>query len=520
MRHRTLVGRKASVMVVAGFALLATLLALPSPAEASFPGKNGKIAIVRAGGIYTINPDGSGLTPITTGAAEPAWSPDGTRLAFRRNDGIYTSNADGSGATRIATGSVAQPAWSPDGTELVYVKFGACDPDDGSCDPPRLIRVNQDGSEARVILPAYGLRPDWSPDGTEIVYDGCEGSCGGENRNIWVVNAAGGGVRQLSGGEIQVEPAWAPNAARIVYEDRSRNPASSGLEIRNRDGSGARLINGTVGWWRGVEGAPSWSPDGTLIATPNRYGPCDPNCRSCTPTCYFDLFLVHPDGTGVTRITDFRDVMDADWQPIPINSYARPKVATPLEVSLVPAYQPCTAPKRTHGPSLGSGSCSPPAQASDELTLGAPDVNGKPVRATGRVEYAAQPGDVRITVTLKDIHERQTPLTDYTGEVRVRAPLRITDKLNTPHPGGPGAATVSDASLGATVSCTSTADPNAGSDCNLLTTANTLVPGTVTAGKRAVWGLGQVQVDDGGADGDADTASDNTLFMVQGVFVP
>ena len=62
--------------------------------------------------------------------------------------------------------------------------------------------------------------------------------------------------------------------------------------------------------------------------------------------------------------------------------------------------------------------------------------------------------------------------------------------------------------------------PTQGANCNLLTTANTLVPGTVTGGKRAVWGLGQVQVDDGGADGDADTAGDNTLFMVQGVFVP
>ena len=38
--------------------------------------------------------------------------------------------------------------------------------------------------------------------------------------------------------------------------------------------------------------------------------------------------------------------------------------------------------------------------------------------------------------------------------------------------------------------------------------------------KRAVWQLGKVQVYDGGADGDADTAGDNTLFMEQGLFVP
>jgi hypothetical protein len=39
-------------------------------------------------------------------------------------------------------------------------------------------------------------------------------------------------------------------------------------------------------------------------------------------------------------------------------------------------------------------------------------------------------------------------------------------------------------------------------------------------GKRAVWTLGKVEVYDGGSDGDADTAGDDTLFMEQGLFVP
>jgi hypothetical protein len=42
----------------------------------------------------------------------------------------------------------------------------------------------------------------------------------------------------------------------------------------------------------------------------------------------------------------------------------------------------------------------------------------------------------------------------------------------------------------------------------------------VIEAKRSVWELGQVRVDDGGADSDADTTGDNTLFMVQGLFVP
>jgi hypothetical protein len=39
-------------------------------------------------------------------------------------------------------------------------------------------------------------------------------------------------------------------------------------------------------------------------------------------------------------------------------------------------------------------------------------------------------------------------------------------------------------------------------------------------GKRAVWGLWNISVFDGGPDGDADTTGDNTLFAVQGLFAP
>jgi hypothetical protein len=37
--------------------------------------------------------------------------------------------------------------------------------------------------------------------------------------------------------------------------------------------------------------------------------------------------------------------------------------------------------------------------------------------------------------------------------------------------------------------------------------------------KRSNWQLGKLQIFDGGPDGDAETA-DNTLFAVQGLFVP
>jgi hypothetical protein len=42
----------------------------------------------------------------------------------------------------------------------------------------------------------------------------------------------------------------------------------------------------------------------------------------------------------------------------------------------------------------------------------------------------------------------------------------------------------------------------------------------IKEGRRAIWQLGQVEVYDGGADGDADTAAGNTPFLDEGVFVP
>jgi hypothetical protein len=44
-------------------------------------------------------------------------------------------------------------------------------------------------------------------------------------------------------------------------------------------------------------------------------------------------------------------------------------------------------------------------------------------------------------------------------------------------------------------------------------------PGAVLDGRRAVWQVGQVEVLDGGSDGEASTTP-NTRFLVQGVFVP
>jgi hypothetical protein len=157
------------------------------------------------------------------------------------------------------------------------------------------------------------------------------------------------------------------------------------------------------------------------------------------------------------------------------------------------------------------------------VTLGTPDANGKPVKGEGSVTFTtlngipatpADEADVRLTFELSDVYH--STLIDYSGELRAHVSLRITDKLNDPG----DIATMTDTTLGATVPCATTPDTMQGGSCSLVTTVDALVPGTVSEGKRSVWELGQIQVDDGGDDWDAETSAGNALFMVQGLFVP
>jgi hypothetical protein len=69
------------------------------------------------------------------------------------------------------------------------------------------------------------------------------------------------------------------------------------------------------------------------------------------------------------------------------------------------------------------------------------------------------------------------------------------------------------------VPCTATGSTSIGATCTLTTTLNAVSPGAVLDGKRANWQLGQIELLDGGSDGEA-TTTPNTRFLVQGVFVP
>ena len=212
------------------------------------------------------------------------------------------------------------------------------------------------------------------------------------------------------------------------------------------------------------------------------------------------------------------------------DTYVRPKGATPFSVPLVIAYQQCTEPNRVHGPpGLGGAatnpSCAPPIQASDHLTVGTYDANQTAVQSKGNVSFRVETGDpstpadeadVRLHLDMNDVR-RQGTLADFAGELTVSVDVRITDRQNGSVAEDP--ATVVALPFEFVASCAATADPGIGGLCAVDTSADTVVPGAIKERFRSSWELDRVEVYDGGSDGVASTPG-NTLFLVQGVFIP
>jgi hypothetical protein len=212
-------------------------------------------------------------------------------------------------------------------------------------------------------------------------------------------------------------------------------------------------------------------------------------------------------------------------------THPRPRGATPLRLPLLPSYNECKAPNRTHGTPLSSPSCAPPSRTSFYLTVGTPDVNGAGARSIGSLDVTALTGDVRFTLRVTDIRclpavsvtvcnsANSADGPDYSGNMQLNATNRLTDHLNGPNLNE--AATLWDIPYPMDVNCANTASTAIGGECTTDTTANAVVPGVFQAGERAVWEFEQFMLADAGADGDIHRGEGAvTTFMRQGLFVP
>jgi Tol biopolymer transport system component len=152
----------------------------------------GRIAYANQG-LWLIDPDGNNPLRIvhdSNGVDRPSWAPNGARIVFGTKSrfgggkGIYAVNPDGTGMTALSTDPQDSfPSYSPDGTKIVYTVF-----DTG------IAVMNADGTnkDTLVVSGSTGVA-SWSPDGQTIVYSALSNGL----IKLWMMSATGANPRRL-----------------------------------------------------------------------------------------------------------------------------------------------------------------------------------------------------------------------------------------------------------------------------------------------------------------------------------
>lgn len=239
----------------------------------------------------------------------PSWSPDRKNIIFRSNrDGnweIYVMGADGSNVHQLThtpgkNKENGNPDWSPDGKTIAF------DSDrDGKWE---IYLMNADGSDVRQLTHTSGDgwengNPDWSPDGKQIVFASGQPPDWSEDE-IYVMDANGSAIRRLTHtpGKGNWTPRWAPDKTRIVFASNRNGtlsvPPDADIDVYVMDADGSNVRQLTI---HERADRPHWSPDGKRIVFMSKR-----DCRAATiKECQFqaELYVMDADGSKMKRLT-------------------------------------------------------------------------------------------------------------------------------------------------------------------------------------------------------------------------
>ncbi|XP_010539663.1 PREDICTED: uncharacterized protein LOC104813673 [Tarenaya hassleriana] len=252
----------------------------------------------------------------------PSFSSAGDRIAFVTYTGVFVVNSDATNPRQIFGKMTFSTAWDPIRPGTVYTSSGPILASVKTQVDIIAIDVDAvDQSKAVRNLTTNGQNnafPWPSPDGKRIVF---RSSMSG-NKNLYIMDAekgeTGGLFRLTDGAWNDTMCSWSPDGDWIAFASNRENPGteSFGLFLIHPNGTGLRKLTET-GLGR-MSNHPVFSPDGKTVAFTSNYAAisAEPISNPDIAISAGEIFTVKLDGSDLSRVTH-NSYMDGTpiWAP-------------------------------------------------------------------------------------------------------------------------------------------------------------------------------------------------------------